>query len=88
MASYCHHLIDSGPAFWIFKFLRRQTVIFGRIMVEIFYIFKTPKDFSVLDLASYCHHRMDSRPAFWMFKFVHRQNHLLVRPLFFTNNIS
>jgi hypothetical protein len=24
LASYCHYLIDSGPAFWVFKFVRRQ----------------------------------------------------------------
>ena len=86
MASYCHHLIDSGLAFWIVKFVRPQNCLFVRPLFftnNILIILLTPKDFWVFDFStqffftvvSYCHHLIDFRPAFWIFKFVPRQNY-------------
>jgi len=55
VASYCHHLIDSGPAFWIVKFVHPQNRLFVRPLFftnNILIILLTPKDFWVFDFST------------------------------------
>ena len=82
VARFLCYLIDCGPAFGVFEFVRRRNRLFVHPLffnnnisqnIQRFLSFRL-FDPIFFPVASYCNYLIDSGPAFWVFKFVRRQN--------------